>query len=62
MICSPFRKCMGYVGGVSCVVSSLYCGIDIKTGVMARGGLPREDVLSQAVIFFVVRTPNSGQP
>lgn len=50
----------GRVGGVSCVVSSLYCSIDIKTGGMARGGLPREVWFSQAVIFSVVRTSTAA--
>lgn len=59
----PVLKTYGaYVGGVSCVVSSLYCSIDIKTGGMARGWLPREVWFSLAVIFSVVRTLNSGQP
>lgn len=58
---SPFLKTYGgRVGGVSCVVSSLYCNIVIKTGGMARGGIPREGVLSQAVIFSVVRTSTAA--
>lgn len=50
----------GRVGGVSCVVSSLYCSIDIKTGGMARGGLPREVWFSPAVIFSVVRASTAA--
>lgn len=50
----------GRVGGVSCVVSSLYCNIVIKTGGMARGGLPREDVLSPAVIFLSSEPPTAA--